>query len=171
MPSFITRRAVAHSADAMFALVADVEKYPEFVPLCESLRIQSRESRSDGRERVIARMAVGYGPIQEAFVSDVLLDPVKRLIVASYIDGPFRSLENRWTFRDDPDNAGCEVEFFIAYEFKSLPLQILMGAMFDKAFRKFTAAFEGRANALYGKQPAVAAATLPLLKTASIERV
>jgi coenzyme Q-binding protein COQ10 len=159
MPSFITRRAVAHSADAMFALVADVERYPEFVPLCESLTVRSRETLVDGRERIIARMSAGYGPIQEAFVSDVLLDRVKRVIVASYIDGPFRSLENRWTFREDGD-AGCLVEFFIAYEFKSLPLQLLMGAMFDKAFRKFTAAFEERANALYGKRSTSAVTAL-----------
>jgi coenzyme Q-binding protein COQ10 len=150
MPSFMTRRTVAHPARAMFDLVADVERYPDFVPLCENLIVRSREALEDGRERIIARMGVGYGPIKEAFVSDVTLDRAKGIILVRYIDGPFRSLENRWTFRDLPEG-GSAVEFFIAYEFKSLPLQILMGAMFDKAFRKFTSAFEARADQLYGR--------------------
>ncbi len=156
MPSFLTRRIVPHSAKAMFDLVADVERYPEFVPLCESLKVKTREALDGGRERILARMAVGYGPLHEAFISDVTLDRPNGVILAHYVDGPFRSLENRWTFRDAEDGHGSTVEFFIAYEFKSLPLQILMGAMFDKAFRKFTVAFEARADAIHGKRPLIA---------------
>jgi coenzyme Q-binding protein COQ10 len=165
MPSFRTRRSVSHSAAQMFDLVADVTRYPEFVPLCERLDIDQRHTDADGIEHIVARMVAGYGPIREAFVSKVRLDRARGVIVAAYIDGPFRELENRWTFRDL--SGACDVEFFIAYEFKSLPLQILMGAMFDKAFRKFSAAFEARADALYGRAVPAPVAVLPLTTPAN----
>lgn len=148
MPTFTTKRVVAHGALDMFDLVADVAHYPEFLPLCEALKVQSRSAGGDGSELITARLTVGYGPIRESFLSRVCLDRPGRLIRVDYLDGPFRSLENRWTFRDHAH--GAEVEFFIAYEFKSLALQLLMGAMFDTAFRKYQSAFEARADAIYG---------------------
>lgn len=149
MPTFTTRRIVAHGPAAMFDLVADIERYPEFLPLCEALEVRTRHKEADGTELITARMTVGYGPIRESFLSRVRLDRANQVILVDYLDGPFRSLENRWTFRDHAK--GAEVEFFIAYEFKSLALQLLMGAMFDTAFRRFQTAFEERANRVYGR--------------------
>ncbi len=134
----------------MFALVADVERYPEFVPLCESLRVVSR--RQDGvRDVVTAAMTVAYKPLRETFTSRVALDAPARQITVNYIDGPFRYLENVWTFRPLGEDA-CEVGFSLSYEFKSRMLQTLMGAVFDRAFRKFADAFEARADAIYGRK-------------------
>ena len=138
----------------MFALVADVERYPEFVPLCRALKVRRREKSETGIETLIADMEVGYKAIRERFTSRVALDPARLKIVVAYIDGPFSRLENVWNFRDAPEGGGSTVEFFIAYEFRSRLLAALMGAMFDAAFRKFSAAFEARADKIYGRAPA-----------------
>lgn len=148
MPKFETRRPVKHSPDRMYALVADIERYPEFVPLCESLSIQSRKER-DGKELLIANMSVGYKAIRETFTTQVLLKPDERAIDVKYIEGPFKYLDNRWRFEETADG-GCTVHFFIDYEFKSRILGALMGSMFDRAFRMFTEAFEARADKIYG---------------------
>jgi len=149
MPSFRIDRLVRHSPRAMYDLVADVERYPEFLPLCESLRVLRRQAGEDGTEILVAEMGVGYKAIRERFTTRVTLDPTHLKIVAEYIDGPFRHLENRWLFRE-AEGAGCNVDFFITYEFKSRTLGLLMGTMFDRAFRKFTDAFEARADTVYG---------------------
>lgn len=149
MPSFRIERAVRHSAQQMYDLVADVAHYPEFLPLCESLRVLRRQEGPDGTTILVAEMGVGYKAIRERFTTRVTLDPENRRITAAYIDGPFRHLENRWAFKDGA-NGGCDVDFFITYEFKSRTLGLLMGTMFDRAFRKFTDAFEGRADRVYG---------------------
>ena len=149
MPSFRINRAVRHSPRQMYDLVADVERYPDFLPLCESLRVLRRQPGPDGGEVLVAEMGVGYKAIRERFTTRVTLEPEHLRIVAEYIDGPFRHLENRWSFRD-ADHGGCTVDFFITYEFKSRTLGLLMGTMFDRAFRKFTDAFEGRADRMYG---------------------
>lgn len=146
MPSFSTQRHVRFTADQMYALVADVEKYPEFLPLCTGLIVLSRRSHGEGQE-VTARMSVGYKSIAETFTTRVVTDPVARHIEVSYLDGPFKRLANRWSFTDDP--AGCIVDFFIDYEFKSKLLGVMMGGMFDQAFRRFTQAFEDRAGKIY----------------------
>lgn len=148
MPSFSTVHPVRHSAEQMFDLVADVERYPEFVPLCERLTIRDRRER-DGREVLTADMAVGFKAVNESFTSRVILDREALAIRASYIDGPFRSLDNLWRF--EPTGPGsCNVHFSIDYEFRSRMLAALMGSQFDRAFRRFTAAFEKRADTLYG---------------------
>lgn len=159
MPQFQTRRTVPYSARQMFDLVADVERYPEFLPLCEGLTIRSRKAVPDGEE-IIATMRVGYKAIQESFTSRVTLEPAKPFVKAEYIDGPFSRLENRWQFIDRP-GGGCDVDFFITYEFKSMMLGMLMGGLFDTAFRKFTTAFEERARKIYGppQRPAVVSST------------
>lgn len=133
----------------MFALVADVEKYPQFLPMCEALSIRSSKER-DNKTLLVADMTVGYKLIRETFTSQVLLKPAESMIDVKYVDGPFRYLDNRWTFKPVGDGSECDVEFFIDYEFKSRMLGMLMGSMFDLAFRKFSEAFEKRADQIYG---------------------
>ncbi|WP_181705601.1 type II toxin-antitoxin system RatA family toxin [Chthonobacter rhizosphaerae] len=149
MPSFETTRRVRHSAEKMFDLVADVETYPRFVPLCESLVVRARRPMPDGREVMVADMTVAYAMFRETFTSKVTLDRAALTITVEYLDGPFKHLENVWRFRPTGETTS-EVHFFITYEFKSRTLGALMGAMFDKAFRKFAEAFESRADTVYG---------------------
>lgn len=149
MPQFSNKRRVRHGADKMFDLVADVERYPEFVPLCQSLKVRQRTSAPDGTEIIVADMTVSFKLVRESFTSRVTLDKPNRRILVEYLKGPFSKLENRWTFEPKSENA-CDVGFFIAYEFKSRMLAVLMGAMFDAAFQRFAAAFEKRADAVYG---------------------
>ena len=151
MPQFSTTRRVRHSATDMFDLVADVEHYPEFVPLCRSLTVRKRTSDSEGREVIVADMSIAYKLVRETFTSRVTLDRKNRQILVEYLEGPFARMNNRWSFRP-VDEKSCEVEFFITYEFRSRTLGILMGAVFDAAFRRFAAAFERRADAVYGSQ-------------------
>jgi coenzyme Q-binding protein COQ10 len=146
------KHPVAHSADDMFRLVADVESYPKFLPLCEDLKLKRRERR-DGKEVLIATMVVGYKLIRESFTTEVILDSDARTIVVHYLDGPFSYLENRWTFRP-LTTKNCEIDFYIAYRFHSRLLERLMGGLFDKAVRRYTTAFEERADAIYGETAA-----------------
>jgi coenzyme Q-binding protein COQ10 len=148
MPQFSTKRRVRHAAAEMFDLVADMERYPEFVPLCRTLKVRQRTLRPDGTEVVVARMTVAYKLISETFTTRVTLDRPNLQIGVEYLDGPFSRLENRWTFRPTGEGS-CEVEFFISYEFRSRVLALLMGSMFDLAFRRFAAAFEQRADLVY----------------------
>ena len=147
MPKFDKVHPVNHRAEDMYALVADVEQYPQFLPLCEALTVRSRREKGT-RTLLIADMTVGYKAIRETFTSQVLLDPEKLAIDVKYLDGPFRYLINEWRFVPTGDSQ-CDVQFHIDYEFKSRMLGMLMGAMFDTAFGRFTTAFEERANTLY----------------------
>src|SRR4051794_39614859 len=151
MPQFSSKRRANHSAERMFDLVADVERYPEFVPLCQSLKVRQRTKRPDGTEIVVADMTVSFKLVRESFTSQVTLDRANLKILVEYLRGPFRNLENRWTFEPKSGNI-CEVGFYLAYEFRSRMLGLLMGSMFDAAFARFSAAFEQRADAIYGKQ-------------------
>ena len=132
----------------MFDLVADVERYPEFVPLCRQLKVRKRDDKEEGVEVLVADMTVAYKLVHESFRSRVTLDRPKLQILVEYLEGPFSHLENRWTFVPTGENA-CEVDFFIDYEFRSRMLGILMGSMFDAAFRRFAVAFERRADQIY----------------------
>ena len=152
MPESSTTRRVHHAASEMFDLVADVERYPEFVPLCESLQVRKRIQDGD-KHIVLADMTVAYKLVRETFTSRVTLDRANLEIMVEYLEGPFRRLNNRWRFRPVGERA-CDVEFYIAYEFRSRALGMLMGAVFDAAFRRFALAFEKRADQVYGKQPA-----------------
>src|SRR6185295_2775931 len=136
MPQFTTTRAVRHAAAKMFELVADVERYPEFVPLCRSLTVRKRIEEPEGVEIVIADMTIAYKLISETFTSRVTLDRPNLQSLMEYLEGPFSRMENRWSFRPTGPKA-CEVEFFISYEFKSRMLGLLMGSMFEVAFRRF----------------------------------
>src|SRR5437764_1026927 len=150
MAEFATRRCVRHSAAEMFGLVADVERYPEFVPLCRHLHIRKRIPEPEGIEILVADMTVAYKLVRESFVSKVTLDRPNLVILVEYLEGPFSHLENRWAFHPI-DERSCEVEFFISYQFRSRMLALLMGTMFDIAFRRLAAAFERRADSIYSK--------------------
>ena len=152
MPQFETTHRVAHSAEAMFDLVADVEAYPEFVPLCERLTVRAR--REEGKRQIlIADMTIGYKVIRETFTSQVTLDRPALTIRADYLNGPFRFMENFWTFAPAAEGQS-DIRFHIAYEFKSRALALVMGTMFDRVFRTFSEAFEKRADVIYGKSDA-----------------
>ncbi|HEY8276114.1 MAG TPA: SRPBCC family protein [Methyloceanibacter sp.] len=148
MHTFETSHRVAHSADEMFTLISAVEDYPLFLPLCEALEVNGREF-AEGKETLIATMIVGYGLIRENFTTEVILDKASRTIFVSYLDGPFAHLENRWQF-EPIDACSSEIDFYIAYSFRSKLLERLIGGLFDKAVRRYTDAFEARADAVYG---------------------
>src|SRR5712671_875068 len=145
MPQFTSTRRVRHAAADMFDLVADVERYPEFVPLCRALKVRKRVAEAEGVEIVVADMTVAYKLVRESFASRVTLDRPQLQILVEYLEGPFSHLENRWEFHPTGERS-CDVAFFISYEFRSRMLGLLMGSMFDLAFRRFTAAFERRAD-------------------------
>jgi coenzyme Q-binding protein COQ10 len=151
MPRFSSKRRVAHRADEMFDLVADVERYPEFVPLCHALKVRQHKQNDDGTETIVADMTVSFKLVKETFTSEVTLERAGRKINVRYLRGPFSNLENRWTFEPKGEEA-CDVGFFIAYEFRSRVLAMLMGTIFDAAFARFSTAFEKRADVVYGKK-------------------
>lgn len=148
MPRFSSKRRVRHTASQMFDLVADVERYPEFVPLCQALKIRQRTPKDDGTEVVVADMTVSFKLVRETFTSKVTLDRPNLKILVEYLRGPFSNLENRWSFEPKSETE-CDVGFFLNYEFKSRMLAMLMGSMFDAAFSRFAAAFEKRADQIY----------------------
>jgi coenzyme Q-binding protein COQ10 len=152
MPEFSTRRRVRHNAADMFDLVADVERYPQFVPLCSALRVRSRSEQPEGVVTIVADMTVAYKLIHETFRSRVMLDRANLRILVEYLDGPFSRLENRWEFHAVQERL-CDVKFFISYEFRSRALGLVMGAVFETAFRRFASAFEKRADQIYGRAP------------------
>ncbi|MDB5591487.1 type II toxin-antitoxin system RatA family toxin [Enterovirga sp.] len=154
MPSFRTTRRVSHTPEEMFALVGDVERYPDFLPLCTGLRLLRRQQDGPDRTALVAEMSVGYKAISERFTTKVTLDNATRDILVSYVNGPFKYLENRWEFRPGDTPGTCLIHFWIEYEFRSVALGILMGSVFDRAFRRFTDAFEKRADEVYGRRPA-----------------
>jgi coenzyme Q-binding protein COQ10 len=153
MPRFQSKRRVQHTAPQMFDLVADVERYPEFVPLCQSMKIRQRTPKEDGTEIVVADMTVSFKLVRETFTSKVTLDRPNLKILVEYLSGPFSNLENRWTF-EPKSETDCDVGFYLAYDFKSRMLALLMGSVFDAAFSRFAAAFEKRADQVYGKPAA-----------------
>ena len=153
MPTFSTNRRVRHSASEMFDLVADVEHYPEFVPMCRALKVRQRTQGEEDIEVIVADMTVSFKLIRETFRSRVTLDRPKLRILVEYLQGPFSRMQNRWSFVPVGEDA-CDVEFYIDYEFKSRTLGLLMGAMFDTAFRRFVSAFEARADKIYGRNTA-----------------
>jgi len=151
MPRFSNKRRVAHRAQQMFDLVCRVLRDTKIVPLCQSLKVRQRMRKPDGTEVVVADMTVSFKLVKETFTSQVTLDRANMKILVEYLRGPFSTLENRWTFEPKGEDA-CDVGFFITYEFKSRMLAMLMGSMFDTAFSRFAAAFEKRADQVYGRR-------------------
>jgi coenzyme Q-binding protein COQ10 len=136
-------RVVPYSADQMFDLVADVARYPEFLPWVTAARIKSRE-----KDSFVADVLVGFKSFREKFTSRVVLNRSTRVIVAEYLEGPFKHLTNRWHFEPNADG-GCTIDFDIAFEFKLRVLEKLIGSLFDRAVMKMTDAFETRAAQIY----------------------
>jgi coenzyme Q-binding protein COQ10 len=151
LPEFRTRRFVRHAATEMFDLVADVKSYPEFVPLCSNMRVRSNTTRPDGKDVLVAVMTIAYKLIHQSFTSRAVLDRDNLTILVEYLDGPFSRMHNKWVFHPKGDDA-CEVEFFIDYEFRSRAFALLAGAVFDQVFRRMAAAFEQRADRIYGRR-------------------
>lgn len=143
MPRHQERRHLPFRADQIYAMVADVGRYPEFLPWVVAVRI-----RSDNDHQMIADLIVGFRGLREQFTSRVH-KRVHEEISVDYLDGPMRHLHNRWRFSDAPDG-GCIVDFDVDFAFRSSLFERLAGQMFDKALRRLTAAFEERAHALYG---------------------
>lgn len=137
-------RLFPYRPDQIFDLVADVGKYPEFLPWCTGARI--REQRPD---MILADLMIGFKMVRERFTSKVWLDRTNMRIDVEFIDGPFRYLKNHWTFVDAGDGH-CRIGFYLEFEFKSVMLQKLIGVLFHEAVKRMVAAFESRARVLYG---------------------
>lgn len=150
MPSHAETRALPWSADQMYALVADVARYPEFLPWTSAARIRTRRPGSDGSEVLEADLVISFKVFRERFGSRVVLWPGQSRIETDYLDGPFRHMHSHWQFADLPDG-GCEVDFHVDFEFRNLILQKVIGVVFDEAMRRVVRAFEARAEALYGR--------------------
>ncbi|HVO04815.1 MAG TPA: type II toxin-antitoxin system RatA family toxin [Candidatus Cybelea sp.] len=146
MKTHTETRLLPYTPQQMFDLVADVARYPEFLPWCVGARI--KEQRED---MVLADLMIGFKMVREKFTSRVWLDRTVPRIDVEYINGPFRTLKNHWTFLPTPE--GCRIEFFLEFEFSSAMLQKLIGVLFHEAVRRMVAAFEARAKQLYGTKP------------------
>lgn len=138
---------IPYCAQQMFDLVADVERYPEFVPFCIGLRVLER-SRNDREEILFAEMLVKYTVLRERFKCKVHLAPDQQQITVNYVEGPFHQLDNVWQFRD-LEGGGSEIDFEIAFEFKRFFLQRVSNTMFDQAFMYMSDAFVNRAHQIY----------------------
>jgi len=143
MPTHAEKRILPHTQEQLFDLVADIEKYPAFLPWCVGVRVRRREET-----RTLADMVIGYKMFRERFTSLVTTDRPRRIDV-EYFDGPFKHMNNHWIFRPHGENA-CEIDFYIDFEFRSKVLQTLIGAVFNEAVRRMVSAFEKRAAELYG---------------------
>lgn len=147
MPKLDKKHIVNHSAKDMFKLVCDVENYPKFVPLCQSLNVKSRKQR-DTKMLMMADMTMAYKMLSETFTTQVLMNEETLTIDVKYIDGPFKHLDNQWKFKD-LDEGKCEVSFLLDYELRSKMLALAAGTVFEVAFGKFVDAFEKRADEVY----------------------
>ena len=146
MPTHAERKILPYSPEQMFDLVADVGKYPSFLPWCAGAKV-----RSHTEQELVADLTIGFGPFRESFTSRVALDRPQQVQVR-YENGPFRYLNNQWTFKPNPK--GCEVNFFVEFEFKSRLLQSAIGVVFNEAVRRMVNAFLKRARDVYGTPPA-----------------
>ena len=144
MPTHAERKRLPYTPEQMFELVADVRRYPEFLPWCVAARVVSR-----GEGELIADLTIGFKMFRETFRSRVGLERPDHVHV-QYLTGPFRYLNNHWRFA--PVEGGCEVQFFVDFEFKSRLLQAVIGTVFNEAVRLMVRAFERRAMALYGRE-------------------
>ena len=148
MPTHAEHKIVAYHPEQLFDLVADVQHYPDFLPWCVGATVKSR-SETD----LVADLVIGFGPFREGFTSQVTLDRPHKVVVR-YEKGPFRYLNNQWTFSPDP--RGCRVEFFVDFEFRSRLLQSAIGVVFNEAVRRMVNAFLKRARQIYGPTPLTA---------------
>ena len=150
MPTHAETRVVPYSADEMYALIADVARYPEFLPWCAAARVRSTRPLPDGAGDVMeADLVISFKVYRERFGSRVTLRPAERRIDVEYLEGPFRYLQNHWAFVPLGDRR-CEIDFFVDFEFRSALLQRLIGLVFHEAMLRIVRAFEKRAAQLYG---------------------
>lgn len=149
MPKHAETRRVPWTAAQMYGLVADVERYPEFLPWNSAARIRSRRPGPDGSEVIEADLVISFKVFRERFGSRVTLWPAEWRIDTDYLDGPFRHLHSGWNFRDLAEG-GSEVSFHVDFEFRNPILQKVIGAVFGEAMARIVRAFEDRARALYG---------------------
>jgi coenzyme Q-binding protein COQ10 len=155
MPTHAEHRLLPYTPEQLFDLVADVERYPEFLPWCLGARVRERSATT-----ITADLLIGFRMVRERFTSRVVLDRPRRIDV-SYSEGPFRYLNNHWEFIGQP-GGGCLIDFYVDFEFRSRMLQKLIGLLFNEAVRRMVGAFEARARQLYGAPPAGAAAARPV---------
>ena len=148
MPQHSDSRILPYTADQMYALVADIERYPEFLPWNTAARIRSRRPEPDGSELVEADLVISFKVFRERFGSRVTLWPAAGKIDTEYLDGPFRHMKSNWAFRDCP--GGCEIDFHVDFEFRNAILQGIIGVVFNDAMHRIVRAFERRAAELYG---------------------
>ncbi len=143
MPTHAEKRVMPYRPEQLYGLVADVARYPEFLPWCLAVRIRDRQA-----DLIVADLVIGFKMIRERFTSRVSLDEAGRRIDVTYIEGPFKYLTNHWVFEDDP--GGCKVDFFVDFEFRSRLLQKVFQPLFHEAVRRMVSAFEARARQLHG---------------------
>ncbi len=157
MPTHAEKRVVPFTPEQMFDLVADVERYPEFLPWCVAARVRKRDG-----DTLVADLVIGFKVFRERFTTRDVFDRPRRIDV-SYSEGPFKYLNNHWVFAPRGDGA-CLIDFYIDFEFRSRLMQRMMGVLFNEAVRIMVSAFEKRARAMYGGRadsPAPAAADAP----------
>lgn len=143
MPTHAEQRVVPFTPEQLFDLIADIQRYPEFLPWCVGARIRKRDGN-----RIVADLVIGYKLIRERFTSTVTLSPEQNRIDVEYTDGPFKYLNNHWVFEPHPD--GCLIDFYVDFEFRSKMLQKIIEVFFNEAVRRMVGAFEARAHELYG---------------------
>lgn len=149
MPRHEETRHLPYRADQMFALVADVARYPEFLPWNSAARVRAMRDLGDGRKEMLADLVISFKVFRERFTSRVVLDEAKMRIDTEYLDGPFKFMRSHWIFRP-AEGGGCEVDFFVDFEFRNAVLQKLIGVVFEEAVKRMVSAFEKRAAELYG---------------------
>ncbi len=154
MPTHAEAKTVAYRPEQLYDLVADVGKYPQFLPWCVGARVRSHTDTE-----LVADLTIGFGPFRESFTSRVILERPTRIRV-SYENGPFRYLNNEWKFASDPK--GCRVNFFVDFEFKSRLLQAAIGVVFNEAVRRMVNAFLKRARDVYGPPVATLHVSAPV---------
>lgn len=150
MPTHAEKRILPYKPEQIYTLVADVARYPEFLPWTAAARIKSRKDLPDGRVEMMADLVISFKVFRERFGSRVVLDKDSRRIDTEYLDGPFKFMRSYWQIRDHID--GCEVEFFVDFEFRNAVLQKLIGVVFNQAMMRVVRAFDTRAAELYGKE-------------------
>ena len=143
MPTHAEQRVLSYTPEQLYRMVADVERYPEFLPWCLAVRVRRREA-----DLLVADLVIGFKMVRDRFTSHVRLDDAGRKIHVTYVEGPFRYLNNHWVFMEHEE--GCLIDFYVDFEFRSRILQKLMEALFFEAVRRMVDAFEARARDLYG---------------------
>jgi coenzyme Q-binding protein COQ10 len=152
MPTHAEKRLMPYSAQEMYALIADIEAYREFLPWCQAARVKKRTPLPDGDGEIVdADLVISFKVFREKFGSRVTLRPHSRIIDVEYLDGPFRYLNNHWEFQPAGPTS-CTVDFFVDFEFRSRTLQAIIGVVFGEAMQRIVRAFERRAEALYGQR-------------------